>query len=577
LHKIFDSPNDKIIWDVGHQSYVHKLLTGRTENFHTLRSFGGLSGFTRREESTHDAFGSGHSSTSISAALGIARANAACNRKASYTIAVVGDGSFTGGLVYEALNNVEPSDKLIVILNDNEMSISKNKGRVADYLAKIRTNRRYYGAKHRVEKILRHIPLVGKHIILAMQKIKGALRRTIFHTTFFEHMGFDYLGPVDGNNISRLESVLNEAKQRDKPVFIYAKTHKGRGYTPAETESNLYHNVGTFDIDNGVDCKETPSFSKTCGKTLTNLAASNTKICAITASMCEGCALLDFSLAYPDRFFDVGIAESHAAVFAAGLAVGGLVPVFVVYSSFFQRAYDQIIHDIALQNLHVVLCIDRAGIVGEDGATHHGLFDIPFMNHIPNMTIYSPATYFELEQTLARAIGSMSSPVAVRYPKGEQNDIHSEIIDTKIEMGNGDYSYFGDETAECLFFSYGRISSLAFEVAGVLETENISCGIVKLNKIKPIDYQTVLDFVSAECKLIIFLEESIKSGGISESLCLNLMCRKTNVVYKIYAVDDEFIPHGSTDDIFAYCGFNIEKIYTDIKNELSTNLLNYGY
>ena len=558
LHYVFDSPKDKIIWDVGHQGYVHKILTGRKDKFETLRKLGGLSGFPKMSESEHDPFGSGHSSTAISAAIGMARANM-LNQNESYAIAVVGDGSFTGGLVYEALNNSKNCKRLLVILNDNEMSISKNVGTMADYLSNIRTTKKYYSFRNTIKKIFSHVPLLGKLFVALFQKIARLLRRSLYNATFFEQMGFDFLGPVDGHSIPKLVAVLNEAKTRDSPVFVHVKTQKGRGYKKAENESEKYHSVGKFDINMGIKSPGS-SFSAHLGELLCEAAAQNERLCAVTAAMAEGTGLAPFREKFPDRFFDVGIAEAHASVFCAGLAAGGLVPVFAVYSTFLQRAYDQLIHDIALQNLHVVFAIDRSGLAGEDGATHHGIFDVAFLGHIPNITVYSPSCYSEFDAAFDWAINKTSSPVAIRYPKGGEDADFNEK--TKHCEQNLDYLHIQNKCSEYMFVTYGKISKTALEVCERLNKDGIETEFLKLNKIKPYDH--ILPIIqNSSADTIVFVEEGIEQGGLSEAIASKLCCSGANKKTKIFAIPG-FVEHGSAPELLELCGLDPKKIYENI-------------
>ncbi|MCL2096913.1 MAG: 1-deoxy-D-xylulose-5-phosphate synthase [Oscillospiraceae bacterium] len=567
LHYVFDSPEDKIIWDVGHQSYAHKILTGRKDRFCSLRKYGGISGFPKISESVHDPVGTGHSGTALPAAIGIARANMLENKKAS-AIAVIGDGSFTCGLVYEALNNSKDCKNLIVILNDNEMSISKNVGTVADYLANIRTTKKYYELRQRIKNILSAMPFAGKIFVKFTQKIVRALRRSLYNATFFEQVGFDFLGPVDGHSIDKLLAVLNEAKTRDNPVFIHVKTRKGRGYDKAESSSEIYHSVGKFNVDEGAEeikNGDIDSFSANFGKKICEAAGENNKICAVTAAMAEGTGLDLFREKYPERFFDVGIAESHAAVFAAGLAIGGYIPVFAVYSSFFQRSYDQVVHDIALQNLHAVFCVDRAGLVGEDGATHHGIFDAAFLNHIPNITVFSPSSYEEFNKSFDYAVNKLNSPAVIRYPKGGENQKSKNLINSgKNKTENLDYIYLKNPGAEYLIISYGRISNIAFEVYEKLNEnygEN-SSEFMKLNKIKPLDY-IFPEILKSSAGNIILIEEGIENGGISETISSFICKSGANKKTRIFALND-FTEHGTTERLFETSGFNPDKIYNII-------------
>ncbi|MCL1859701.1 MAG: 1-deoxy-D-xylulose-5-phosphate synthase [Oscillospiraceae bacterium] len=604
MHYIFDSPKDKIIWDVGHQSYVHKIITGRKDKFSGLRKKGGLSGFTKTSESEHDSFGAGHSSTALSAAIGIAQANILDkNNKNSadktnnfYTIAVVGDGSFTGGLVYEALNNSKNCKNLIVILNDNEMSISKNVGTMSDYLANIRTTKKYFSFRNRVKNILSAIPLIGKLFVGFFQLITRMLRRSLYNATFFEQMGFDFLGPVDGHNIKNLLAVLNEAKTRKNPVFIHVKTQKGRGYKKAESSSVEYHSVGRFDIDEGIESESANlngkekiySFALNFGNKICEAAEENKKICAITAAMAEGTELALFREKFPERFFDVGIAEGHAAVFSAGLAVGGYIPVYAVYSTFFQRAYDQILHDVALQNIHVVFCVDRAGLVGEDGATHHGMFDVAFLNHIPNITIFSPFSYQEFNESFDYAVNKINLPVVIRYPKGKENEeFNNKLLELNSE-NNLDYIYIKNNNAKYLIITYGRISKIAFEVyeklnqivgrddPGAQQTPT-ACGrhplskggeitdFIKLNKIKPVEY-IFPEILKSDAENIILIEEGIEHGGVSEIIAAYLSKTNANKTVKIFAINN-FVEQGEVGELFDMCGFDAEKICDKIMED----------
>jgi len=563
LHYIFNSPSDKIIWDVGHQSYAHKILTGRKDKFETLRRLGGISGFPKIGESEHDIFGTGHSSTSLSAAIGISQANI-LQGSTDYAIAVIGDGSFTGGLVYEAMNNAKGCKNLIVILNDNGMSISKNVGAMADYLAGIRTAKKYYTLKRGAKNMISAIPLAGKPAVRFLRNAKKIVRRSLYHSTFFEEMGFDFLGPVDGHDIAKLLSVLNEAKNRERPVFIHINTQKGKGYAKAEQSDSKYHSVDKFDIKAGVrrdKGDETSSFSLNFGARICEAAKRNDRVCAITAAMTEGTGLEEFKRKYPERFFDVGIAESHAAVFAAGLAAGGYLPIVAVYSSFMQRAYDNILHDIALQNLRVIFCVDRAGLCGKDGATHHGIFDTAFLNHIPNTVIYSPASYAEFDFTFDFCISDKAhrkSPVFIRYPKGTENPQFagklsrlSHTCEVSLE-----YLYKKSQGAKILIVSYGQISKVALEVCERLGGE---AEFLKLNQIKPVDY--ILPKIRASsASHVIFIEEGIETGGISQNIAAKLYGKHI----KIYAIDT-FVTHGSDKELAELCGFNAEEIYNDIQ------------
>ena len=517
LHRVFDSPKDKFVWDVGHQCYTHKLLTGRNGSFDTLRQENGISGFPKPSESEHDSFISGHSSTAISVAAGIAEANRlkGSNR---HTIAIVGDGAMTGGLTYEGLNNAGKvkNNRLIVVLNDNEMSISKNVGSLAKYLASIRGSENYVKTKKRVEKKLTS-SAIGVPVAKFIKNSKDVLRETVLGvSTMFEDLGFVYLGPVDGHNIEDLDEVLQAAKSYGCPVLVHVNTVKGRGYKPSENNPGEYHGVSKFDIETGnpeAACKDT--FSDMFGKFLVQAARKDMSLCAITAAMEHGTGLHHFSRAFPRRYYDVGIAEQHAVTFAASLAKQGLLPVFAVYSSFLQRAYDQLIHDVAISGAHVVLGIDRAGVVGEDGETHHGMFDVGFLSTVPGAVIYSPSCYDELYLCMKRAMYEDTGLACVRYPRGSD---HTEFDKTAL---NSDYTHIAGKKTDTLLISYGRIYDHLFKAHKMAEEEGMSCDILKLTRIFPID-KMIVD-IAGSYKKIIFFEEAYDMGSISQQLGALLM------------------------------------------------------
>ncbi len=510
LHRVFDSPQDKFVWDVGHQCYTHKILTGRLKAFRTLRKEDGISGFPKPEESPHDVFISGHSSTSISVACGIAQAMH-LNGDPHHVIAVIGDGAMTGGLAYEGLNNAGKFNKnLIVILNDNNMSISSNVGALSGYLRSIREKERYVRTKQAVEKVLVNTPGVGMPVAKVLKNSKDGVKSIIFRqATFFEQMGFVYLGPVDGHNLQELEEVLRTAKYYDVPVFIHVRTVKGKGYLPAEMNPSQFHGVSKFDVMtgnpevSGADC-----YSTIFGKELTRLAGENEKICAITAAMKYGTGLQYFEAEYPDRFFDVGIAEQHAVTFAAGLASMGKIPVFAVYSTFLQRSYDQLVHDVAIGGLHVVLGIDRAGIVGEDGETHQGMFDVPMLTSIPGAVVYSPACYEELRLCMKRAIEKDTGLAAVRYPRGDEKDMVFPM-----DALNTDYTYTEDPTQDVLLISYGRVYNAVYRAHCTCEKSGYGTSLLKLTRIYPIE-NTVIE-IAKKHRTVIFFEEGMGNGGIA--------------------------------------------------------------
>lgn len=526
LHKVFNSPDDSILFDVGHQSYTHKLLTGRFKSFSTLRTEDGVSGFTDPCESEYDAFISGHSSSAVSAAYGIYKAKKINGEKGT-AVAVVGDGAMTGGMVFEAINNIGADKaKFLIVLNDNEMSISQNVGSLARHLNKIRSKSSYHSFKDKLARFLNAVPLIGKGLYKLLFCSKIVLKNAIYHSNVFEGLGLNYLGPVDGHNLKEVINLLSIAKNQDRPTILHVVTVKGKGYEFAEKDAGKYHGVGSFDVEKGVEDRLKSDYSAVVGATLCDMAQKDKKICAITAAMAEGTGLYEFSQRFSNRFFDVGIAEEHAMTFSAGLASGGLKPYFAVYSSFLQRAFDQIIHDVAIGSLPVKILVDRAGLVGEDGKTHHGLFDISFLTLVPNMTVYSPASFDELRGVLAKTT-DFSSPVAVRYPRGE------ELKKDLFPFTDKNFDVFG-EICDTALVTFGRLSFFAYEVA---YEKGVS--FVKLNKLSPFDDE-LLDELSKYKKLC-FFEEGIKSGGISEQIssALNEKGFKGEIV--INAVNDSFV------------------------------------
>lgn len=530
MHKVFDSPRDQFVWDVGHQVYTHKILTGRYKNFSTIRQNGGLSGFPNPLESPHDVFAAGHSGTSISSAYGLSVAKT-LSKDQSYTVAVIGDGSCTGGLVYEALNNAGNSNThLIVILNDNEMSISSPVGALARYLTVIRTNPFYYRFKNQVKAVLDVLPN-GDSIVDFVSRNKKILKNRIYQSNFFEDLGFEYMGPLDGHDIRELSIALEAAKELDEPVIVHVKTVKGKGYTPAEEDPAFYHGISA-------GCKASSTcYSSVFGDELIKLAAENKDIIAITAAMSLGTGLSEFGERYPDRFFDVGIAEEHAVTFAGGLAAGGKVPVFAVYSTFLQRAYDEIVHDVAMQNKTVVLAVDRAGFVGEDGRSHNGLFDIAFIRSIPSATIYAPASYEELRFYLGLAVSS-TGVIAVRYPRGGEGYLPEYFIP------GGNYSVYGDPNAPVTIVTFGDLFS---EAAKVLDSLHSSVRVLKLGKIWPIDDEAVSAAMSSST--ILFYEEGIKSGGVGEAFGTKLLLKGYTGTYSHIAIDNQFVHHASVAEL----------------------------
>lgn len=543
MHKVFNSPEDQFVFDVGHQCYTHKLLTGRYEQFSTLRTKGGISGFCRPTESSHDTFFSGHSGTSVSSGLGLAEAKKISGDE-HYVVSVIGDGSFTGGMVYEALNNGGRSDaKQIIILNDNKMSISENVGAFAKYLAVIRSRPGYYTFKANTEKVLSKFPMGGK-IAKEIYNIKTDIKNKIYkQSTFFEDLGYRYMGPIDGHNIENLCDALESAKSVNGPVLLHVITVKGKGYGHAEKSPSQFHGISKFDIETGEPLSSSESFSSKFGEYLCSHAQSDKSICAVTAAMSIGTGLDEFSRRYSERFFDVGIAEEHAVTFASGLAKNGMKPVYAVYSTFFQRCYDQIIHDVSLQRLKVIFAIDRAGFVGEDGETHNGLFDVPFLNTIPDIIVYSPCCYKSLYADISSALHGEERSVAVRYPRGAE----SENI-SKLKFDEIGYSYFGSEDAEKLVVTYGRISGNAISAVEALE----NTALVVLNRIKPLP-ENAFRIIKSK-KEVYFFEEGLRSGGVGEKLGSMLLEDGFNGKYRITAVNDEFVKQAGVGELLKeYC------------------------
>lgn len=556
LHKVFNSPEDKIVWDVGHQVYAHKLITGRYNSFNTLRKENGISGFCAPNESEHDIFYSGHSSTSISAALGIAEANRRL-KKDDYTIAVIGDGALTGGLAYEALNNAGRSGtRLIVILNDNEMSISENVGSMARYLAVVRSKPVYNILKAKTEQTLNKIPLIGSPIAHCVSYVKTGIKNLLYKSTFFEDFGFNYMGPIDGHNIEHLCEALSSAKLCDEPVLLHISTIKGKGYNFAEKSPSTYHGVSKFDIENGECNSNSTNFSEEFGKALCELAENDTRICAITAAMSLGTGLKEFSEKYKDRFYDVGIAEQHAVTFASGLSKGGMIPVFPVYSTFLQRAYDQLVHDGTLQKQKLIIGVDRAGFVGDDGVTHQGMLDVSYLNSIPDITVYSPFTYEILKYDLKNIVNNSENLTAIRYPRGCES-----VLPDNFTLTDNDFDYF-ENNNEILVISYGRISVNVMNAINELKNKGINISLIVLNKIKPISKDVIE--IALKYSFVFFYEETIKSGSIGESFADLLLEHSYNNKYYHIAVPDEFIPHASVDSLIRKYKFDTESIVKNI-------------
>lgn len=572
LHRNFQSPQDRIVWDVGHQAYVHKLLTGRIDGFSRLRKEGGLAGFPKPEESPHDAFITGHSSTAVSAAFGMAEAMRINGDRNHYAVAVVGDGAMTGGMFYEGLNNAGKSkSNLIVVLNDNNQAISKNVGAIAKYLAKIRQSTGYVRTKWKVESVIGKAPHIGDKLVVSLKNTKDHLRKNIMETTLFEDMGFVYLGPVDGHDIEALDEVLTVAKSYRRPVLVHVQTIKGKGYVPAEENPGAYHGVppaehshadkpaalsyleiahsGVARID--LDAKDPElsvdeCFSTVFGCTLAEFAKKDANICAVTAAMKYGTGLQFFAAAHPNRFFDVGIAEQHAVTFCAALASMGKLPVFAVYSSFLQRSFDQLLHDTAIAGYHVVLGVDRAGIVGEDGETHQGIFDIPMLTAIPGCKIYSPMNYNELMRCLEAALYQDSGLVAVRYPRGKEPRSIPLRSDTGFTHAPG---------SGMLLVTYGRITDHVFRTVQQLHEQNIPCGLLKLTTIFPIPKEALE--AAKRYPKICFFEESGASGGISEKFSAALLDIGWHGQYRRCAIEG-FVRQAEVERCFAHVGLSEE-------------------
>ena len=547
LHSIFNVPEDKIIWDVGHQSYVHKIITGRREQLKNIRKINGIAGFPKTKESEADCFNTGHSSTSISAALGMARARDLRGRDNS-VIAVIGDGALTGGIALEALNDAGYSkSKMTVILNDNEMSISPNVGGLNKFLGKLRTKKLYTRTNNLIKKQITSIPLIGKPTVKVIQKIKRAIKQLIIQRMFFEDIGFTYLGPVDGHNIEKLESVLAMSKQVNGPVLIHVLTTKGKGYEMAEKNPDKFHATSPFKIETG-ELKKSKSkdYSKVFGDKLVELAKSNEKIVAITASMKTGTGLMKFSQEFPYRFFDVGIAEQHAITMAAGMAKEGMVPVVPIYSSFYQRTYDQVIHDVAMQNLPVIMCVDRAGVVGADGETHQGTLDMAFFRLVPNLTIMAPKDFKELEDMLEFAI-QIKKPVVIRYPRGgEDSEIKFEKHDD-IEEGKSEILQKGKDIS---IIAIGKMVSKAMKMAKKLSSEQQkSVEVINARFLKPFDEKSIKESIE-KTKNVITIEDGTKINGLATTVKeLIIDSNLQNINVTSYAYPDEFIGHGTVDEL----------------------------
>ncbi len=560
LHVVFNPEKDRIIWDVGHQSYTHKILTGRKKDFDHLRELGGMSGFPKRSESICDAFDTGHSSTSISAGLGL---TAARNLKGDnyHIISVIGDGALTGGMAFEALNNASKLKKLnknfIIILNDNEMSISHNVGGMSSYLDNIRTADKYQDLKADIVGALNKIPVYGEKAVSRIRKAKNSIKQLLIPGMLFEDMGITYLGPVDGHDTELLIETLKGATRVQGPVLVHVITKKGKGYEAAEKHPGKFHGVGKFDIETAkpVKSKDKADYQDILSSEICSIAEKNDKVIAITAAMESGTGLKKFHKLYPDRFFDVGIAEGHAVTFSAGMAAGGLIPVFAVYSSFLQRGYDQIVHDVCMQNLHTVFCIDRAGLVGNDGMTHHGAFDISFLITAPNMTVMAPKNKWELRKMLRFAIDEMDSPVAIRYPRGTAYD-GLESFDTPIELGKPELIHKGEGV---IIIALGNMVKTAEKVVAILSQFGVNATLLNARFAKPLNLYEYKKYLS-ESRFVVTLEEGDICGGFGRYLSGELMEEGVSVKIMNIGLPDSFVEHGSVDSLYDKCALTPEKI-----------------
>lgn len=527
LHRSFESPKDTIVFDVGHQCYPHKLLTGRFDDFKTLRRENGISGFMKPDESEHDPFITGHSSASVSAVFGNCIANE-LQKKDGYSIAVIGDGAMTGGMVYEAFNNIRKEDaNLIVVLNDNKMSISRNRGALAKHFSTIRSQRKYFKFKSGVERFLNKIPFIGKYLRSFIFHVKLMFKNALYHSNIFESLGFYYMGPVDGHDIEKMCELFEISKELKSPVIIHTKTVKGKGYKPAEENPGDFHGVSGFNVESGELKKGSTNFSSVFGNKLCELAEKDDKICAVTAAMTSGTGLTEFSKRFKDRFFDVGIAEEHAVTFSAGLAKAGMKPVFAVYSTFLQRGYDQIIHDAAIAQLPLTLCVDRAGLVGDDGETHQGLFDVSFLSSIPGVTVYAPSDFKELESMLESRLSDPKGVAIIRYPRGGEPEIKAER-----QQYDGFSTFFKGDT--CLV-TYGTLVAEAVTAAKALKASGFNVSVVKLETVSPIAENLIEQLLS--CDNVLVFEEGILSGGVAERIGFELMSKSFKGGFKATAVN----------------------------------------
>lgn len=558
LHSVYNSPKDKIIWDVGHQAYIHKIITGRKIEFQTIRQFDGLSGFPKREESPHDVFGTGHSSTSISGAVGMAKARDLLGEKHE-VVAVIGDGAMTGGMAFEALNHAGHLGlDMLVVLNDNKMSIAPNVGAMSSYLSRLRVDPFYTKRKEDIEWLLNRVPHIGTKMAKAAEKIKDTVKYFLIPGMLFEELGFTYLGPIDGHNIAELKTVLAKARTTMGPVLVHVLTEKGRGYEPARKYPNKFHGVGTFDIKTGKAAtkSELPTYTQVFSDTIVNLAEKNKDIVAITAAMPDGTGLSDFANKYPSRFIDVGIAEQHAVTMAAALGLEGLKPVVAIYSTFMQRSYDQVIHDVCLQKAPVVFALDRAGLVGDDGPTHHGVFDFSFLRHIPEIVVMAPKDENELQHMLHTSI-NYTGPIALRYPRGTGIGIELEKEFKELPIGKGEVLIAGKDI---IILAVGSMVYPALETAKLLEEHGINCTVVNARFIKPLD-EALLTKLSKETNKVVTMEENVLAGGFGSAI-MELFEQKGIKGLDIlrFGIEDEYVPHGQIDILKDLIGLTPEKM-----------------
>ena len=564
LLKVFQPPKDTIVWDVGHQSYAYKLLTGRNDSFSTLRRKGGISGFPNKEESLYDPYTSGHASTSVSAALGFSTAEYLLGETERSVVAVIGDGALTGGLAYEGFNNAGRLRRsFIVILNDNDMSISRNVGSIARYLTRLRTAHGYLQAKGRIEEFVQRIPLIGKNIYRFVSGFKRMLKHLIYGTNLFENLGFEYYGPFDGHDVKRLTEVFENVKSIRRPVLLHVLTEKGRGYAPAEKNPGVFHGVSGFDIETGevnASCKK--SFSSVFGEELCALASQDKRICAITAAMAGGTGLEQFHKRFASRFFDTGIAEEHAVTFAGALASGGMLPVFAVYSTFLQRSFDQILHDAALQQDNITLAIDRCGLVGDDGETHQGIFDAAFLSNIPGMKIFSPSYYEELRWMLRASLYEYSGPSAVRYPRG--CELYKPACYQECRT---DYQTLYEKHGSVWIVAYGRLFSHACRAAERLQASGMSVSVLKLNVIHPLPESLYEELRDA--KAVFSFEEGVLSGGVGEHLARILLEKGYGGVFRSKGFDNCFVRHGTVLELLKEAGLDEDGMIRCVENTMN--------